>query len=83
MNFARCDVTLPRICRINFYIRGVKYILFVIFPLAVMFGSFLEVVETERATEGLRQDRLRKDVFDNKHEHNPSNIKYRKGRDGL
>ena len=59
-----------------------KYILFVIFPLFVVFGSFLAVVKVERDTEGLRQGKMWNSVFKINYDYHPSII-YRKGRDGL
>ena len=64
------------------YISTVKYILFVIFPLAIVFGSFLEVIKTTRATEGLKQWAIWENAININYDHFPSNI-YRKGRDGL
>lgn len=58
-----------------------KYILFVIFPIAVMFGSFIRVVIVNEKVAVVRHARYWNDIQQNYED--PATTVYRRARDGL
>lgn len=58
-----------------------KYILFVIFPIAVMFGSFIRVVVVNEKVEVVRHAKFWNDIQQNYED--PSRSVFRRARDGL